>query len=66
MITKDQVIPMILKACPSFQETWDKSDDHDLLYAVMGDIARHLLTMYKTGRTDEFGSLCQVIEALHR
>ena len=56
---------MILKACPSFQETWDKSDDQELLYVVMGDLARHLLELYQTGRTDEFTPLCETIEDLH-
>ncbi len=56
---------MILEACPSFQETWDKSDNRELLYVVMGDLAGHLLTLYKAGRTDEFGPLCEVIERLH-
>jgi hypothetical protein len=51
-------MPLILEACPSFQETWDKSDDQDLLYVVMGDLARHLLTLYRSDRTDEFVPLC--------
>ena len=65
MITKEQVIPMILKACPSYQEAWDKEEDQDLLYVAMGNLARHILAMYKDGKIDEFGSLCQVIEVLH-
>lgn len=40
-------MPLILEACPSFQETWDKSDDQDLLYIVMGDLARHLLALHQ-------------------
>ena len=56
---------MILTACPSFQEMWDKSEDKELLYVVMGDLARHLLTLYETGRAEEFGPLCEVIEKLH-
>jgi hypothetical protein len=39
-------MPLILEACPSFQETWDKSDDQALPYVVMGDLARHLLNLY--------------------
>jgi len=54
-----------LEACPSFQEMWDKSDDQDLLYIVMGDLARHLLALHQSGKTDEFVPLCEVIERLH-
>lgn len=62
MIDHDQVIPMILKACPSFQEIWDTSDNQDLFYNVMWDLANHVFTLYQAGLTDEFGPLCEVIE----
>ena len=65
MITRDHVMPIILKACPSFRETWDTSDDQDLLYAAMGDPACHLFALHQDKRTDEFESLCEVIEELH-
>lgn len=64
MITKDQVIPMILEACPSFQEIWNQKDQ-DLLYVAMGNIARHLLALYEIEKTDEFSPLGQVIEQFH-
>ncbi len=56
---------MILEACPSFQETWDKSDDQELLYVVMGDLARHLLALHQSRQTAEFTPLCEAIERLH-
>jgi hypothetical protein len=65
MIKQEQVIPLILEACPSFQGTWDKLDNQDLLYVVMSDLARHLLLLYRDKRTEEFGPLCKVIECLH-
>ena len=65
MIKQEEVVPLILEACPSFQEEWDSSDDKELLYVVMGDLARHLLSLYLAKRTDEFGPLCKVIERLH-
>jgi hypothetical protein len=65
MITKEQVIPMILEACPSFQESWEKSDDKELPYVIMGDLARHLLKQYRNQQTCEFNPLCEVIERLH-
>jgi hypothetical protein len=65
MIHRDRVIPLILEACPSFRETWDESDDKDLLYVVMGDLARHLLRMYRDKRTESFPAVCEVVERLH-
>lgn len=65
MITSDQVMSKILEACPSFQETWDTSDDQELLYVVMGDLAHHILKLHRTGRTEEFVPLGAVIEQLH-
>jgi hypothetical protein len=65
LIKKDQVIPLILEACPSFQGSWDKIDDKDSLYPVMGELSRHLLSLYLEKRTDEFGPLCEVVERLH-
>lgn len=65
MIQQEHVMPLILRACPSFRETWDKSEDRELLYVVMGDLARHLLTLYRAKQTAEFAPLCEVIERLH-
>jgi hypothetical protein len=64
MIKREQVLPLILEACPSFRETWNKSDNQELPYVVMGDLARHLLSLYCDARTDEFRPLCAVIERL--
>ena len=65
MITIKQVKSMILEACPSFQKTWDKSDNKELPYVVMGDLARHLLAQYQNKEISEFNPLCEVIERLH-
>jgi hypothetical protein len=67
LILKEEVFPLILRACPSFQESWDKLDEEDreLLYVVMGNLAHHLLSLYLNKQTDEFGPLCEVVERLH-
>jgi len=44
MIAKEQMIPLLLDACPSFQTIWhEHENDHDepLLYLAIGDFARH-------------------------
>jgi hypothetical protein len=65
MIEKAQVVPMILEAVPTFQRTWDECENQDLHYAVIGDLARHLLELHESGQTEQFGALCEVIEAFH-
>lgn len=64
MIRKEQVVPMILEVCPSFQQAFSQSETKNLLYVVMGDLVRHLLEEYRTGRTGEFTTLCELIERL--
>ena len=65
MIEHEQVMPLILEACPSFKEAWDGSDSQERLYVVVGDLANHLLELYRDQRIDEFGPLCEVIERLN-
>src|SRR5262245_23312907 len=67
-ITRDQVIPLLLEACPSFQELWEEHcRDHDevLLYVALGDFARHLLGLHLKGCTDAFPAVAGAIEQLH-
>ena len=47
LVKKDDVINIILKACPSFTETWIESANKELMHVIMGDLASHLLTLYK-------------------
>ena len=65
MINREQVIPLIVEACPSFRQVLSQSDDKDLPYVVLGDLARHLLGMYRAGQTNEFCILCELVERLH-
>ena len=68
MITKQQVVPMLLQACPSFQPIWEEylyDDGEEILYVALSDFARHLLNLFRTGKTETFSSVAQVIERLH-
>lgn len=73
MITPDQVMPLLLKACPSFTDTWlsieeENKDDSvpagRLLYLDAGDFVRHLAGLKGAGTTDEFNAVFDVIERL--
>lgn len=68
MITKAQVIPMLIEACPSFQNAWDEHRQHheeELLYTALGDFAQHLLDLHRRQQTDAFTAVAHVIEQLH-
>lgn len=67
-IEQNQVMPMLLNACPSFRDTWEaslKRSDTALLYISLGEFARHLRELYILGTVDEFPAVATVIENLH-
>ncbi|MDQ0887883.1 hypothetical protein QFZ81_002971 [Paenibacillus sp. V4I9] len=71
-IKKQQVMKLLLQACPSYQERWKVyfednygDDDEPLLYVDLGDFAHHLIDLYKTNKLEEFPEIFQVIEQLH-
>jgi len=69
MITKEQVVPLLLEACPSFTEKWEEYSafygNEYLLYIDFGECAHHLVELHKANRTDEFPAVFEVIERLH-
>jgi hypothetical protein len=68
MISKTQVIPMLLEACPSFRTAWDEHRTEygdDLLYVALGDFARHLLHLHQHDQTESFTAVAGVVERFH-
>lgn len=73
MITKDQMFAPLLAACPSFEPTWrefvEESEHHPdqepLYYIALGDLARHLVERLRSGATEEFPAVFQVVERWH-
>ncbi len=69
MITKEQVMPLLLEACPSFTEKWREHrafyEDEDLLHVDLGEFAHHLVELHKSNRTGECPAVFEVIERLH-
>ncbi len=66
---KDEVMPELLKACPSFALDWQRLQDtgnSELLYIVLGDFARHLLLVKKEGREEVLRAAGAFIERMHR
>jgi hypothetical protein len=69
MITREQMIQLLLQACPSFQSEWDKHlaehDEEILYYIVLSGFARHLLELHQKKEVETFPAVAQVIERLH-
>lgn len=67
MFKKNKVIAQLLKTCPWFKETWERYSDADQtqIYSCFSEFARHLLSLYKKGETDEFSVVAEAIEKLH-
>ena len=68
MITKPQVIPLLVEASPSFQAAVDEHlayYEEEIHYTLLGDFARHLLQLHRETRTAEFPAIAHVIERLH-
>lgn len=73
MITRDQMFEPILAACPSFEPVWREfveeseryPDQEPLYYIVLGDLARHIVERFRSGATEEFPAVFQVVERWH-
>ena len=71
MITKDQMLSVLVEACPSFAPQWEAFKDewqeeaHELpLYLALADFARHLIDMLERGETAVFSAVFRAIEQL--
>jgi hypothetical protein len=65
MITKTDVVPMLLKASPSFQAVLDGRKDcgnDEPIYGLLGDFSLHLLKLDEGNRTTEFPAIARAVE----
>jgi hypothetical protein len=69
MITKEQVMPLLLNACPSFSKKWEAHrafyEEEKLLYADLGEFAHHLVELQQSSCTQEFPAVFEIIESMH-
>jgi hypothetical protein len=70
VIAKDEVMPLLVAACPSFREPWKRylacpSYQEGLLYVDLSEFAHHLVELMETGSTQEFPAVFEVVERLH-
>ncbi|WP_188566410.1 DUF7674 family protein [Undibacterium terreum] len=69
MINQADVIPILLEACPTFENTWQEHvQDYgeDLLYVAAGAFARHLLGLKNEGDLSCLPSVGAAIERFHQ
>lgn len=70
MIERDEVIPLLLEACPSFAPVWaemevaNDDDDDRLHYLDASAFARHLGALWLAGDLHEMPAVFAVIERL--
>jgi hypothetical protein len=62
VISRDQVMPLLMEACPSYRLP---VEDQELLDVMLSDFARHLLHLQQQSRTEEFPVVAHAIERLH-
>ena len=71
MLAKDDMMGVLLDACPSFAPQWqafidDWRDEADLpLYIALGDLARHLVGLLERDERSEFPAVFRAVERLH-
>ena len=71
MITSAEMMPLMLDACPSFEDKWraflaDWPDAPDPpLYMALTDLARHLIEMLARDDVESFPQVFAVVERWH-
>jgi hypothetical protein len=70
MILREQVIDLLLEACPSYRARWEAYRaapvfDAELLYVNLGDFADHVVDLLERGERAELSAVIEALERLH-
>jgi len=70
MIRREQVIGLLIEACPSYRARWqayagEPEFDAELLYVHLGDFAAHVVDLLERHEGAELPALSRVVEQLH-
>ena len=60
MITRAQIIPLLLEACPSFHTIWgelQRPEEDKVIYVAFGAFAGHLQRLERHRQTSEFSAV---------
>jgi hypothetical protein len=68
-MTKYDIIPMLLQACPGFQAQWDEyiatgREIPPLVYIDIGEFVSYLVDSYKNGELDAIRPAFEILERL--
>lgn len=72
MIDKQEMMDLLVKACPSFEPHWGEfclewnDEPEPPLYLALADFSHQLKLMFRKGDTQTFPAVFNVIERLHR
>ena len=69
MITKSEVMPLLLEACPGFQSAWQEhraswDGEEPGAFNDASEIAHYLVGSYERGDTSEFSSAFSTLETI--
>jgi hypothetical protein len=70
MIGREQVIDLLLEACPSYCARWEAyrqapEFDAELLYVHLGDFADHVVDLLEGDARADLAALTRILERLH-
>ena len=71
MITKNEMMELMLTACPSFRRAWEdflvewSTEDDKPLYIALGTLAQHLIDMLAAQQASELSQAFAVVERWH-
>jgi len=67
MIEKLDAMPILVNACPSFEDAWQghlREFGDDLHYVAAGEYAHHLLQLYQSNEISTFAKVGEALERL--
>jgi hypothetical protein len=73
MISKRDMLPLLVQSCPSYADRWQEGcqdaflDEEGRLldYVALGDLAHHLVALMLADNLGEFSGVFAVVERLH-
>ena len=69
MITRQQIFPLLLDACPSFHKVWgplQRADEDGHIYVGFGAFAGHIRALHRRSQASEFDAVDRVIERFEK
>lgn len=67
MITKEQVVPTIIEACPFYKETWERHlafYEEELLFVFVPDLVNSVIELEKENKQAEILLIFEIVEKL--